>query len=260
MATSSSRLGTNIGSAPRAFRSRWRVFAFVLLFCPACGDSGGGTSPTSGSGAPSFTSGSVELTFTVGGHAQQDNGGFMDPGASSAPPVSTTAVAATDADLYLAADIGTATVLNISQQSLYLPGCAPFVLEQSVNGDWVDLGPPITCIWEGLAVIVGVDEADVFEFAVPADSGFYRLEYRYGLGCEEELPLSQANCTDEDVAYSNVFEVERELCEPTEPVCGLAKLLVPFQCPDGVNYGGLADECTLDPWTGECGFEFFSCP
>ena len=91
---------------------------------------------------------------------------------------------------------------------------------------------------------------------IPKDSGIYRLRYDYGSGCEPG-PLSQANCENDFVVYSNEFEVERELCEVQR--CNFSRAPIRF-CEDGENFAGPAGVCTVDPESGECTEEFLRCP
>jgi len=215
------------------FRSGWQAHAIVVVFGflgTGCAESDGKISTTA------------------------------DASVSALPPVADSVVAETDSDLYTAADTGIAIFQNLGDEPLYLSGCAPFVFEQSLDGAWAFVGPPFICVWEGFAVAIGTNEADVVEFMVPDESGIYRLRYDYGSNCEPDHPLSQANCLNEAIVYSNEFEVERELCDPAEFACRFVPAAAIFLCADDVNFSGPAGECTRDPVTGECGYEFLSCP
>jgi hypothetical protein len=183
-----------------------------------------------------------------------------DSGASSTTLAAAVVSAETDGDIYTAGEMGTATFEILTQRSVYLPGCAPFVFEQSLDQKWIVIGPPFVCVWEGLAVAVATNEIVETQFDAPRDTGIYRLRYDYSMGCEPNRPLSQANCSSEAVAYSNEFEVARELCDPVEFGCRFMPAAPNFLCADGVNLGGPAGECTRNPVSGECGYEFLSCP
>jgi hypothetical protein len=216
----------------RAFRPGRRVFAnlvFVLLLVAGCGDSNDQASVTVNLGTTSAT--------------------FAE-----------TVVAETDRDVYVASSIGFASFSNFGPEPLSLPGCAPFVFEQRLDGEWAFVGPPYVCVWEGFAFAVAPNERDEVEFLVPNESGIYRLSYDYSSRCLPDLPLSQAQCEREDVVYSNEFDVERELCGPFELGCQVAPAAPLFHCPDGLNLGGPAGDCTRDPVSSECGYEFLSCP
>ena len=172
----------------------------------------------------------------------------------------TAVYAETDRTTYFAGDSGIATLLNSGLDPVFLPGCAPFVFEQSLDGDWAFVGPPFVCVWEGIAIYVGRNETDSIEFTAPSESGFYRLRYDYSSGCESGLPLSQANCDDELLVYSNAFEVVREACDLGQPGCRFVPAALNVLCADGVNFSGPSAECTRDPATWDCGYEFLSCP
>ena len=144
--------------------------------------------------------------------------------------------------------------------SVFLSGCAPFVTERSLDGVWVELGPPFVCVWEGIAVEVAPGESVVTPFQAPTETGLYRHRYDYGVACEPDLPLSQAGCDSTESTATPGFEVERELCDPTEFGCRFVPGAPNFLCSDGIHFGGPAAECTRDPLTGSCGYEFLSCP
>lgn len=220
----------NEEAAMREFRACGRALSIVLLLGVACAESDGENSAAATANAA---------------------------GTAGAP---IPAAAETDSDIYTAGESGLATFRNLTKEPLFLPGCSPFVFEQSLDGLWEFVGPPFVCVWEGFAVAIGEDERDETWFVAPNESGFYRLRYDYSLGCEPDLPLSQANCASEAVVYSNEFEVERELCEPTQFGCRFVPAAPNFLCPDGVNISGPSEECTRDPASGVCGYEFLSCP
>lgn len=168
--------------------------------------------------------------------------------------------AETDQDLYFAGDEGKSTLTNTLRMPVYLGGCAPFVTERSLDGRWVEIGPPFVCIWEGIAVEIGPYESVTTPFDAPADTGRYRHRYDVRAACEPDLPLSQAQCEFERLVYTNEFEVERELCDPKEFGCRFIPGAPNFLCADGLHFGGPSGDCTRDPSTGTCGYEFLSCP
>ena len=220
------------------------ALAIALLSVLGCGNSNDGSSSTTTGAIASQTPtpGSAEFVRTV------------------VLPEEKTAFAETDRAIYFAGDAGVATLLNTGLDSLFLPGCAPFVFEQSLDGEWAFVGPPFVCVWEGLAIPVERNETDSIEFTAPNESGFYRLRYDYSIGCDAGLPLSQANCDAELVVYSSGFEVVREACDPDHPSCRFIPAAPNILCPDGASVSGPSAECTRDPETWECGYEFLSCP
>lgn len=168
--------------------------------------------------------------------------------------------AETDEALYTAGEAGVATFYNPIQDPVFLPGCAPFVFEHSLDGAWNETGPPFHCVWEGTAVVVAWRESIETPFDAPADSGVYRLRYDVGRNCKPDVPLSEAECEFHGFVHSEPFEVERELCEPSEPDCHFAPAGPNFLCEDGVHVGGPSSECTRDPSSGRCGYEHLRCP
>ncbi len=170
------------------------------------------------------------------------------------------AYAETDRDFYIAGESGIATFLNSGDGTLFLSGCAPFVFEQSLDGAWSFVGPPFVCLWEGIAIPVGRNETDSIEFTIPRESGVYRLRYDYSAGCELGVPLSEAHCAANFATYSNIFEVGRELCDLSQIGCRASPGPSNILCSDGMNVSGPSSECTRDSETGQCGYEFLSCP
>lgn len=171
-----------------------------------------------------------------------------------------TGCAETDRDLYTAFEPAVATFRNpLEAIPVYLPGCSPFVIERSLEGAWINVGPPFVCFWEGFAVPVGMNGSLETSFHAPTDTGIYRLRYAIGAHCAPDLPLSQAGCQFESFVRSNEFEVERELCDPDEFGCRFVPGAPNFLCSDGEHVGGPAEECTRDP-SGACGYEILSCP
>ncbi len=195
-----------------------------------------------------------------------DSDGGSDGGDSSAAVASTTASplsvvsAETDRDLYTPNEIAVATFSNESPEPRYLPGCAPFEFEQRLDGVWTAVGPPFVCVWEGIAVFVDEGERIETDFDVPLESGLYRLRYDYSTGCEQDLPLSEADCERSAIVYSNEFEIVRLLCDPRDFGCRHVPGAPNVLCGDGINFSGPSSECTIDPLTEECGYEFLSCP
>lgn len=116
-------------------------------------------------------------------------------------------VAETDADSYEIASQGLATITNQSDEQVYLPGCSVLSLEKLEEDGWVNRGPHVTCIWEGIGVPLPPGESLDTEFFVPSELGTWRVHYVVSLGCDEGVPLSQANCDREKDVYTGAFEV-----------------------------------------------------
>lgn len=169
--------------------------------------------------------------------------------------------AETDQSTYVAGSEGVATFTNGSRfVPAFLPGCAPFSIERSLGGSWVEQGPPWVCIWEGIAVLVDPQSSIDTPFAVPAASGRYRLRYDVSLGCTPGLPLSQADCLRERSVFTDPFQVEREACDPSEFGCRFLPGIPNYLCEDGESVGGPSGTCTRDPASGQCGYEILACP
>jgi hypothetical protein len=168
--------------------------------------------------------------------------------------------AETDRSTYTAGETGISTFLNSLSRPVFLPGCAPFVIQRRVAGDWVDVGPPFVCVWEGIAVRLEQNESVDTPFQAPPDTGTYRNEYSVSAGCEPDLPLSQANCQIQHAWSTAPYRVERELCDPGEFACRFVPGAPNYLCEDGIHVGGPSGECTRDPSTGRCGYEFIDCP
>jgi hypothetical protein len=166
----------------------------------------------------------------------------------------------TDQKLYAAAAPGIASFGHWASETLYLGGCAPFVVERRIDGAWVDVGPPFHCVWDGIAVAVEPDERIETPFDAPSDSGSYRLRYEYGARCQPGRPLHDAKCEFRSSAFSNTFEVEREICDANEPECRFVPAAPNYLCDDGEHFGGPSGQCTRDPSSGRCGYEFLRCP
>lgn len=168
--------------------------------------------------------------------------------------------ARTDQPVYLAGETGVSTFKNSLRYPLFLPGCAPFVIQRRLDGAWVDLGPPFVCVWEGIAVRLDDNESIDTPFEAPLDTGLYRHRYSVSAGCQPDLPLSRAECQLNDSRSTPPFRVERENCDPSEFGCRFAPAAPNFPCADGIHVGGPSSECTRDPSTGACGYEFIDCP
>ena len=166
--------------------------------------------------------------------------------------------ATVDMDQYVAGELGSTVFTGGAGPTAWLSGCSVFRFEQRVDGQWQDRGQPFECVWEGFALPVAAGEDVTSPFSAPANSGLWRLHYPVGEGCDATLP--QSACDDVFPILTNVFTVEREPCPPATFECQFAPAAPNYLCPDGVNIGGPSDECTRDPSTGVCGYEFRVCP
>ena len=97
---------------------------------------------------------------------------------------------------------------NHTDEAIFLPGCTTFSVEEldEDSGEWVDLGPPAVCVWEGYAVKVEPWESHT-DFVDAWALGVRRLRGEYWRGCLDGEPLSQAQCAEGPFAvYSQLFE------------------------------------------------------
>ncbi len=92
---------------------------------------------------------------------------------------------------------------DFTDDDIYLPGCSKYSVEkrEGMQGEWIDLGPPVMCGWEGIAQRVAAGQAyRDFPLALPPEfetSPYpsWRLHGQYWTGCQPDLPLSAAGCT-----------------------------------------------------------------
>lgn len=111
-----------------------------------------------------------------------------------------------DKDSYTAKDNGTATLTNKGPVTAFLPGCSQFSYEKLVDGQWIDQGPNVVCVWEGNVVPVAAGSSHESAFTAK-DAGSWRLRYLVAFGCTEGKPMSEANCTAQITIYSPQFQV-----------------------------------------------------
>ena len=100
----------------------------------------------------------------------------------------------TDRDVHVAGDPAVARFSNRTEQTIYLDGCFPFCFEKLDEGDWVDGGAPLMCIWEGFAQPVAPGERIVTPFGAPGEPGTWRLSYPVGMQCDPGQPLRAEHC------------------------------------------------------------------
>jgi len=177
-----------------------------------------------------------------------------------APEPEQSVTATTDGQEYLARDPATSMLENATDRSVYLDLCWPWTLEQSIEGRWVDLGPPIVCIVGGLGLEVVPGATEATPFTAPDISGLYRLRYTVGESCTPSQGPIGVDCSSVRSVVTPVFEVMRALCDVSDPGCRVVPAAPNYLCPDGVTFGGPSAECTLDPETGVCGYELLDCP
>ena len=114
--------------------------------------------------------------------------------------------ATVDRSSYYADQVGKATLVNTKVEKVFLPGCEEFRVERMEKAGWKELGPNKVCIWEGLVRPIAGKQSRTDEFAI-GQAGMYRIKYLVGIGCEEGVPMSQADCRDLDEVYTKAFRV-----------------------------------------------------
>jgi hypothetical protein len=149
--------------------------------------------------------------------------------------------ARTDRETYEAGETVTVTLVNPSDVTGHLPGCQAFQYEKLDDGAWVEQAPDLVCVWEGTPVPVPPRSEMAFGFTA-RDAGLWRLRFDAGVGCDGDLPLSQASCTSHVTVVSNDFEVREpvsracqvsgcsgELCA-SEPLASICVFLPHYVC------------------------------
>jgi hypothetical protein len=103
---------------------------------------------------------------------------------------------------------------NQSQVSIFLYGCGTAEFWKKNGSDWVNLGTPFLCDWEGVSpqVLRGAIYADAAtargSIFTLWGAGTYRLKGRYGVGCTNpDAGQSKAGCTAFFEATSNEFTI-----------------------------------------------------
>mgnify|MGYP000981612212 FL=1 len=113
-----------------------------------------------------------------------------------------------DRTRFAATDSVRVTVLNRSNQPIYLEGCSPFYLNTVVDGRWVAHAMRM-CYWEGIAVKVepGRRYSETFRPGVYFVPGAYRFSATVYTDCVDEQPISQAECRARETVLGPVFTV-----------------------------------------------------
>jgi len=165
--------------------------------------------------------------------------------------------ASTDRATYTPQEAGTATFSNESDATVSLAGCSAYSLEQQFEHGWRDSGPAVVCIWEGLARPIDAGESLSLPLLAPNTPGTWRLRFTAALGCDPDLPLSQADCERTGPIHTPAFDV-RALCAAN--ACGPPLGMPNRLCPDGEASAGPTGRCLRDPDSGSCGWEIAECP
>jgi len=159
----------------------------------------------------------AQATCQGGVHCPKCTACMIDtaPGTCKAKPGHEEVVIWVRDSLYLPGENAAVTWFNFTAGAVYLPGCSKYSYErQDDKGNWIDKGPVVMCGVEGIAKKLLPGAAlDDFQFPAPQEGlagGFasYRLHGQYWTGCQDDLPLSGAQCTGGPVdVYSATFMV-----------------------------------------------------
>lgn len=105
-----------------------------------------------------------------------------------------------------------ATILNGTEQTIFVDGCAALSAERLEGSTWVDKGGGVDCFWPGLArsVAPGGRLEEPLYFGAP---GRWRARLRYGLGCDADQIFPGGCASLETVRSAEV------LAETTQADC-----------------------------------------
>ena len=126
----------------------------------------------------------------------------------SGPEEAASVVMVMDRTRFTATDSVRVTIINRSNQPIYLEGCSPFYLNTVVEGRWVAQAMRM-CYWEGIAVKVepGRRYSESFRPGVYFVQGAYRFSAAVYTDCVDGQPISQAECSARETVLGPVFTV-----------------------------------------------------
>ncbi|MCP4674005.1 MAG: hypothetical protein GY854_00485 [Deltaproteobacteria bacterium] len=160
----------------------------------------------------------------------------------------------TDSATYELNSEGQTTLYNESGNTVFLPGCSLFSLEKLESGVWIDRGPHVQCIWEGIGVPVLSGESETTSFIIPSELGTWRIHYVVSYGCEEGKPLSEASCDGQEDVYTPEFEIIPQ----AEPTCGDLGGIDFGMCEMLLGWAVVNGQCRTVSGCGGQGFQFFA--
>ncbi|MBN2524850.1 MAG: hypothetical protein JXR76_00565 [Deltaproteobacteria bacterium] len=152
---------------------------------------------------------------------------------------------------YVVADEGMTTIYNQTLDTVFLPGCSRFNFEKRDGEKWIDYGPNVICVQEGIGIPLTSGNDLATQFNAPTEVGEWRLHYVISKGCKQGLPLSKANCTGTEDIYTapfNVMPLPEPTCDdlagedfgPCEMVLGWAVVDGTCQLVSGCGANGVA--------------------
>jgi hypothetical protein len=123
------------------------------------------------------------------------------PGTCALPDAAEAVILCLSTSYYLPGSKISPVWWNFTKETIYLYGCSSYVLEKKAEEAWTNLGPPVDCASEPVALAVppaGVHATDETYLPVPGNGWSlteYRIRGEYGVGCKPGEPLASAGCT-----------------------------------------------------------------
>jgi hypothetical protein len=101
---------------------------------------------------------------------------------------------------------------NFTNEPIYLGGCTTYSLEVYQNNEWINLGPPAVCVWEGVAKKVMPGDAYIaMDYTLPQPPdwsyGLHRVRGGYSTGCDDGQPISSGCQGEPLISVSETFYV-----------------------------------------------------
>ena len=123
----------------------------------------------------------------------------------------------TDKQHYSISETVEVSLVNESEEIIYIDSCNPVTLYKSIQGGEIAVDSGIVCIHNN-ARPVQPGETVVSPVLLTA-TGNYRAQYDYGLKCAEGVPISENSCNSLG-SQSAEFSVGAICTEEYAPVCG----------------------------------------
>lgn len=98
------------------------------------------------------------------------------------------------------------TISNDSNETMFFGGCNDYLIEKKEGMEW-KIVQEKQCVWEGQAKALLAGKSTAF-YETLNEFGTYRIRLDFGIGCEAEYPLSQANCGEMKQVFSREFLLE----------------------------------------------------
>lgn len=111
-----------------------------------------------------------------------------------------------DKIVYTADETVRVELLNHSDAPLFLEGCSQLQIGTKADTGWAE-APLIECVWEGFAVKIPADSSYTLDWPAKYLRGTHRFVAHLYFGCEEDKPISGAQCERRETIYSPEFSV-----------------------------------------------------